>query len=190
MFLQVNRWVRWAFIGEALKIKPTSFCLLVLSVLLFSQLSEFHNFIIHIWALHFLQLLNVWMIVIPVRFFLEGFERPAVILGLTWLRILHSLVWQLPEVFHGSLWIIQFWKRLILGIKASYPFCWQEIPAPSDVCRRKISLCWLLFEVFVLCQIITWIFSDLAYIEVGGSILLMSCVGTVNEFGVGDLITS
>lgn len=45
-------------------------------------------------------------------------------------------------------------------------------------------------EVFVLCQIITQILSDLAYVEVGGGVLLMSCVGAVNEFGVGDLITS
>lgn len=42
----------------------------------------------------------------------------------------------------------------------------------------------------MLCQIITQIFSDLAYIEVGGRVLLMSCVGTVSEFRIGDFITS
>lgn len=117
---------------------------------------------------------------------LKRFEMSALILDLTWLRMLHSLVWQLPEGFHGSLWIIQFWKALILRIKAWYPCCSKEIPAPTDVCRREI----LLIEVFVLCQVVTQIFSDLASIEVGGRVLLMSCVRTVNESGVGDLITS
>lgn len=60
---------------------------------------------------------------IPVMFFqagetLAGFERSAMILGLSWLKILHSLLWQLPEGFNGSLWIIQFCKRLILRINA------------------------------------------------------------------------
>lgn len=126
---------------------------------------------------------------IPVMFSLERFERPAVILALTWRRILHSLVWQLPEGFHGSL-NNSVLKKAHSWIKASNPCCSKEIAASNDVCRRKISLCWLLFEVFVLCKIITQVFSDLAYIEVGGRVLLMSCVGTVNEFGVGDLITS
>lgn len=42
----------------------------------------------------------------------------------------------------------------------------------------------------MLCQIVTQIFSDLASIEVGGGVLLMSCVRAVNESGVGDPITS